>query len=274
MKKISILIVLMIICLSFSQSLTAKDKMELPKIETYNSSKSNVKFTVTEFKEDGSIDTKIIECPEKDAKKIIDELNETINPNEILNIYKKYGIIRENVSLEEFHQGMIKKSKTEKLEKFSKTITGNDKKYMDVELDGKIINSMCLVFTPFLYGVLNIPLGLTFFTNKINNFLYQNFNKFMLPSVDLMNTVFTMGGAIVALNGSFPDDVAVGFFLSFILIGFVGIVVSNNFGWTYFTPIKYSEQIIGYTAFVCGFGLFFDFPPDPLVSGLVGGIGR
>ena len=89
-----------------------------------------------------------------------------------------------------------------------------------------------------------------------------------------MNTVFTMAGTIVALNGILPDDVAVGFFLSFILIGFVGIVVSNNFGWMYFTPIKYSEQIIGYTAFVCGFGLFFDVPPDPLVTGYIGGIRR
>ena len=258
----------MIICLSFSQSLIAKDKVELSKIATYGSSKSNVKFTVTEFKEDGSIDTKIIACPEKDAKKIIDELNETINPNEILNIYKKYGIIRENASLEQFHQGMIKKSKTGKLEELSKNIVENDEKYMDVEFDGKIINSMCLVFTPFMYVVLNIPLGLTFFTNKINNFLYQTFNKFMLPSVDLMNTVFTMAGAIFAWNGILPDDATYGLFLSFILVGFVGIVVSNNFRWTYFTPIKYSEQIIGYTAFVYGLGLFFDVPPDPLFSGL------
>lgn len=269
MKKISILIVLMIICLSFSQSLTAKDKVEFSKMATYDSSKSNVKFTVTEFKEDGSIDTKIIACPEKDAKKLIDELNETIDPDEVLNIYKKYGIVGENASLEEFHKGMIKKSKAEKLEKFSKTIVGNDKKNMDNKFDGKIINSMCLVFTPFLYGVLNIPLGLTFFTNKINNFLYQNFNKTMLPSVDLMNTVFTMGGAIVALNGILPDDIAVGVFLSFILIGFVGIVVSNNFAWTYFTPIKYAEQIIGYTAFVCGFGIFINVPVPPLLQNLL-----
>ena len=260
-KLITIILIFLFISLSVSASITADKEVDLNIKSNQIDSDNCVEFIVTEFKANSSISTTKYEFPRDQAREILEEIATTTDANETLTIYKKHGIIKQYVTLEKLQTGMFEKAKKmnltyDRLEEFSNKI------FLDKTIIGRksFKNFFCRIYTPYLYGIFNILIGLSLITNILNNYLH-NQNKLLLPSIDLINVILSLGGSVIVGKGLFPDDYAIGLFLRFMMIGFVGIIISNNAGLTYFLPVKYSEQIIGFTAFACGTA--HSFIPSP-----------
>jgi len=218
----------------------------------------DVKFEVIEFKSDGTIEKTIVELTIEESNEFKNKLKETNTYEEKLSLYKKYGLIPEDVTIEKLKKGMQEKAERYGLteEKLSQ-ITDND---FPILSDFEIfeINTMCAVIGLNI-GTFRLILGLSTITRAVNAYLlyYSIICKLLkleifVPSIDLINSQMGFIGNIHAINGIFPDiDLDIMMFGILGMLCFVGFYIHGSDYWPlWFFPIfTVFELFFGYAAF-------------------------
>jgi hypothetical protein len=261
MKKIisSIVIVILLLgtliapCLNAEIYKKTNEKKPLGKVK-------EVSFEVIEFKSDGTKEIKIVEMTIQESKELKNKLKEISTSDEKLSLYKEYGLIPEDVTLEKLKKGMNERAESIGLseEKLSQISEKNFNILTDFDFFG--INSRCSVI-----GSNGCPLrlifGLSTITRVINCYLlfYSYFLNFLnlniiVPSIDLINSHLGFIISFQALNGLHPDINLDGLSIFGILgmIGFVGFYVHASDYWPFFLlpVLTFMDAFFGYSALV------------------------
>jgi hypothetical protein len=220
----------------------------------------DVEFEVIEFKSDGSIEKTIVKLTLEESNELKFKLKEIKNSEEKLFLYKEYGIIPEDVTLEKLKKGMQEKAErfglTEEI--LSRITKKNFPILSDFEHFG--INSRCFVFGSNGFP-LRLIFGLSSFTRIINCYLqfyskilnFLNLNLFV-PSIDLINSHLGFIISFQALDGKYPDINFDGMSIAGILlmIGFVGFYfhASEYFPFFLLPIFTFMDTFVGYSAFI------------------------
>jgi len=235
MKKILVVIVvLLFIGVIFAPSINANVRKEIL-----------VRFPVTEYKEDGTKETSIIKMSWSDLMVLKTKLQTAKDSEEILLLYKEYGLVPKDASLSKMRNGMLRLAErlNVSVEKISLLISSN--KSLKQKGFGFAVNLQSFVsLLGFLF--VNVPIGLSFITGPINAIIktillllgYPEVYLF-IPSVDILQFYFMpVISYLTAINGKMPDFEMqkviclligfVGFFLQFPILSFTG----STFGYS------------------------------------------
>lgn len=198
---------------------------EKSKLSYESSHQELIEITVSEYKPDGTLEEKTIKMPIEKAEEIKEKLMEVKDLGERLSIWKEYGLIHKDVTLEKLRKGMEEKAQGMGLtkEKMERIASNRPECYF--------LNFMCMV--KGLFGpTLNIPIGLSLLMGTIN-FLLFLFDLFgLLPengyisSIDLLDISIGGAGYVSTWQGILPYNGCMGDRLFIVLLGFVGFYIS------------------------------------------------
>lgn len=223
-KGLVFAVIILFIGVAFSPSFYAESLEPLnPEITPVNN--KNVGFEVIEFKPDGTIEKTIVKLKLEEAKEFGKKLKDIKTAEGKLSIFKEYGFIPEEVTLETLKLGMEEQAKRidltgEKLKQFVEYRASFFKSnYVK-------INIKCYVQGENFFP-LRLIIGLSSITRAINAFLLPFFSPHIfIPSVDLLNTQFGLFNGISAKDGLLNDIFYKYFFGSYAMLGFVGYYVN------------------------------------------------
>ena len=255
-KGLAIAIIVLFICVAVSPGFYAEGVKPLkPKINPF--SNKSVNFEVIEFKSDGIKEKTIVELTYEEAKEFGRKLKDIKTAEEELSIYKEYGFISEDVTLEKLKLGMLEKAQRNDLteEKLKQYM---EKGFSLIPKPNFNINLNCLVQGQNI-GPFRLILGLSSITRVINLILWTRFNIHnLVPSVDLLNT--QVGGLleISAIDGLLNDInyyLFGGFFLMLCFVGYYINLLGFPFPYFWILPfITLFDSWFGYAAFVATVG--------------------
>ena len=226
-----------------------------------NHSSSSIKnkmipIVVSEFKFDGTIEKKTMIISAQKLEEFRGELRSHNGEDERLRLYKEYGLIPHDVTIEYLKIGMEKKIRSmnlnkTNLEEISEIIDSRNTLQPGRNGWRSDRNIMCFVTGDFMVGV-KFLLGLSFVTSVINaaKTLYYDMgfidNYTYSPSIDLVQLHLSTMITLSTSKGLLPNFYANGMYARTIMIGFVGYYVS-------YAPrffLEFGGEFIGYAAYV------------------------
>lgn len=220
-----------------------------------------VKFKVTEYKSDGTIENTIVKITQEKANDLKNKLENIKTSGEKLSLYKKYGLIPEDVTLEKLKAGMKEKAERNGLtkDKLNKIIeNGILKRNYSMET-----NQMCYISVT-QKSYLRLLFGLSFFTRLINAYIWSNLDlNFYIPSIDLINTHLGFYNDINVKNGSSDDIYYKSYFGVIAMLFFVGFYVheSDSLFFWFFPFLTNTDCWFGYAALVILYGAEIECGP-------------
>jgi len=247
-------IIILFLGVSISPSLNASINEKITNNITYGRIGQVVKFKVTEFKSDGTIDKTIVEMSLNDAKELETKLNNMKTYEDKLSLYKRYGLIPEDVTLEQLKAGMIEKAERNGLtEDILNQIIERifSKRNYSLEL-----NQMCYISTT-QKSYLRLLFGLSLITRAINAYIWSNLDlDFYVPSIDLLNTHLGFYNDINAKDGRSDDIYYESFFGVVAMLCFVGYYVheSDSMLFWFFPFLTHTDSWFGYSALTIVYG--------------------
>ena len=254
-KTLIIGIVILFLSVSVSPGLNARINEKLTE-EIYTRGKGQVvTFKVTEFKSDGTTEKTVVEITHEEAKELKNKLKNIKTSGEQLSLYKKYGLIPEDVTLEQLKTGMKEKAERNGLteDKLNQLI---EKVFSKRNYSLKL-NQMCYVSVT-QQSYLRLIFGLSFITRAINAFIWSNLDlNFYVPSIDLLNSHLGFFDDINVKNG-LSDNIyySTTFFGIVAMLCFVGFYIheSDSLLFWFFPFLTHTESWFGYAAFVIVYG--------------------
>lgn len=253
-KTFIIGIIILFLGVSISPSLNASINEKLTNNINNHGLGQVVKFKVTEFKSDGTTEKTVVEMTIKDAKELETKLKNMKAYEDKLSLYKRYGLIPEDVTLEQLKVGMIEKAKRNGLteEKLNQLIEGifSQRNY-SLEL-----NQMCYVSVT-QKSYLRLLFGLSLITRAINAYIWSKLDlDFYVPSIDLLNTHLGFYNDINAKNGLSDDIYYESFFGVVAMLCFVGYYVheSDSMLFWFFPFLTHTDSWFGYAALAFIYG--------------------
>ena len=254
-KTIIIGLTLLLIGVSVAPSLNANINKNLTEQINIRGRDQTVKYKVTEFKSDGSIEKTVVEMTQLEAKGLENRLKNIKSYDEKLSLYKKYGLIPEDVTLEKLKAGMKEKAKRYGLteDKLNQIIkNGILQRNYTMET-----NQMCYVSIN-QKSYLRLLFGLSFITRIINAYIWSNLDLgFYLPSIDLLNAHLGFYNDINVKNGS-SDDIFYdsSYFGIIAMLCFVGYYIhgSDSLLFWFLPFLTHTDSWFGYAALVIVYG--------------------
>ena len=251
-KLLAITIILLFIDLALAPGINAVvEKKNLPPRD-----EKLVRLLVTEYKPDGTRESKIVRLPESQASEMRERLKTVEDLDERLSIYKEYELISKDVTSDKLKEGMEERTKQLGLtnEKLKGMLTSN--KILNCNNGPiEVLNYACEVAALAAYG-LPLIIGLSFITARINFFLIFGFPipPFLLPSFDLVDIYFAIAGYLGTTNGTLPDFYIELGPIFLMLVGFVGFSIAS---FLFILPTDF----VGYAAMAYAKGKEFVGPP-------------
>lgn len=255
MKKeilIAIGIILMFFCVGIQPAfadISFKSGEEYPTLK-----ERDFKFDVYEFKPDGSTEKTIVELSLKEAKKFKNKLRNINSSEERLSLYKQYGFIPEDVTLEKLKYGMEEKAKRNGLTKEKLRQLINKSTYFKYILK---LDIMCLTEGNNM-GPFRLILGSSSITRGLNAFIFNLLGPdYYIPSIDVLNIQIGMIYDVIVKDGLFKDY-HFGNGLGIVaMLSFVGYYIHGSGAfWLWFSPIfTLSDSWFGYCAFLILLGV-------------------
>jgi hypothetical protein len=194
---------------------TLYDKTEM----SYESKAETLtEIEVNEYKSDGSIETKLVVLTSEMVNNLKQILLVAKNSEERFSILKEYGLIPQEVSLEELREGMREKAK---LNEFTKELPRKDilqYEGVDTLLPPVLLTFFSRVDAVYFMGN-SIRIGLTPITMLINRLLGSN-----IPGIDLVDVCWGALG-IISTRGVLGQHSLVCIPSIIFLAGFVGYSV-------------------------------------------------
>jgi hypothetical protein len=221
-----------------------------------------VEIPVVEYNKNGEIKKTIVEITHEQLKKLRKELQEVDSIEDRLSIYKKYNLIPQDVTTEKLHEGIEERAKKMGFTKkrIQDIVNFYKAKLSIFEIFNLLISFMCSVSCSTGVG-LRLYFGLSWPISLINGMNYWWLDKRdqLYPSVDAVNIgVGLLGG--METQGLLFSQSAGYEVMFYLMIGFVGYAVG-----IFPIPIRRiligAEELLGYSVFVCSFGLPFHGPP-------------
>ncbi|MFW6121071.1 MAG: hypothetical protein ACOC80_09270 [Petrotogales bacterium] len=258
-KSLVVAVICLFIGLAFAPSINANINAKPTEDITAVGKGRLVKLGVTEFKPNGTTEKTIVKMTFEEAKELKNKLKDIKSSDERLSLYKEYGLIPEDVTLEKLKAGMKEKAKRNGLTE-EELAQLNGPLHIFPSLIFHARNKYCYVSGENNLG-LRLILGLSAFTRIINWFIWNFLQKNLVPSIDLLNTQIGLGVGVNAKNGHLPN---IGFFGPGItmMLGFVGFYINAFplFG-PHFLPFLVAwDSWFGYAAYVGVTGYDLDWP--------------
>jgi hypothetical protein len=245
MKKVLIIsIILLFIGIAFAPSLGGNE------INTRLESELTT-ISISTYKKDGTVEKTTVKLCKEEAFDLAKRLKNTNDYKKRFSLFKKYGIIPNDVTREQLRQKMLDYADQMGITRknidtiFKKIVDGRNGP--DRWFAANYLNAIEGMFV-FNY---NLPLGLSMFTGTPNLALYA-MGKDMFPSADFLYAAISPLGIYEFLDGELPDFhlLSLG---AFVLIGFVGYVASSPlFG--------IAGYMVGYAVASFAFGLIYMGP--------------
>ena len=253
-KCLAVGIILLFVGIACSPVTNAGNIQEISTINRYPE-KGLVRVHCYEYKSDGVIEETLILLPKSEHLKMTQALLLTTSMDEKLEVYKTYGIIPSNETIqkmrEKYDQYLIMKN-------INVSAIQEYRSHLKTAFPPRfILNLNCKIEAGGSFGI-NINLGtnaITQFWNAIAlyNYVINGIAPFYLPGIDL--GAFSLGilGFVDVSEGTFPDKYERLAFFSMILLGFVGYYIEViplpifNIG---------SAGYFGYTVFVLAIGTY------------------
>jgi hypothetical protein len=191
-----------------------------------------VRVNCYEFKSNGSIEKTTIMLPKSEHLQMRKALSSTTSSEERLEVYKKYGVLPANVTIqkikEDYEQYLqAKKINVAAIRKYANT--HKTKPLFDIT-----INFNCRIDAIITLGI-SIDFGTNAIVQYWNSIVYLYYGlfydpallKWFLPGIDIGVFSNTLSGIIQTWNGTFPDTYSGPLFLKMILLGFVGYYLED-----------------------------------------------
>jgi hypothetical protein len=224
---VSILAIFVIILFGFSISSSSlmASRVYLTQNEREALSSKHVLFEIRNFKEDGSIEVEKMVTTYGKALNIFSHLNSSMKWNDT--------VIRSMTSTKE------------------------------VDFNGIVFNRNCDIIEDTM-GCVNLFIGTSAIASRLNLYLFAKYNFRGFKSYDLLGVSLSLGGVLIAINGSRPDDALIGFSILRIYVGFVGYMASASF-FAGFTddvnallipcPFKFEQVFLGHALLYLAIGV-------------------
>lgn len=219
-KWLAVGIILLFVGVTIAPTIDANNNTIVSKQLSLPTSEDIVPIIVLEYKADGTIGKSIVKMSGNDAEKLRIELDGTDDTSLRLSIYKKYGLIPQNVTLETLRVGLTKNAQRLGLtQQRLEQIASKDRNlflHQENQMSLKCINinMFCDVDGWFSLFIL-LPLGFSFFTFLI-------FHNWKFKILDIRDSIFSLLSGIKTTNGLLPDFYSE-HSLSFTkIIGFIG----------------------------------------------------
>ena len=214
-KELAAVVILLFVGVAFAPGFTA----EIPTVSDGDS--KLVEIAVYEIKSDGSREKTIVEMSSEYATELQEKLRDAKDFEEQLLIYKDYGLIPQNITLEILRAGMEEKMRQmnvtrAELEEIANASVSDD--------DAFGMNLMCEVSGGIILAV-KLFIGSSIFTNLINMLLFDFYYPPLL-SIDFFDKFFGLIGDMDMTNGLSDDCDCDGWFVFMRLAGFVGYMTS------------------------------------------------
>jgi hypothetical protein len=187
-----------------------------------------VRVNCYEFKSDGTIEKTTIMLPKSEHFQMRKSLSLTTSTEERLEVYKKFGVLPANVTIQKIKKGYNHYLQTKKINVAAIRKYANSRKTSP--LLNVIINFNCRIDAIITLGI-SVDFGanaIIKYWNAIVAFLYYlHFNLFYLPGIDLGVISSSLSGIVQTWNGTFPDSYTGLLFLKMIILGFVGYYLED-----------------------------------------------
>jgi hypothetical protein len=192
--------------------------------EDLDDSSSDVVFKevlVSRHRADGTVERNVVKISDDQFDDFVYELGRKDTLSEKFEVYRRYGLVSEDVSFDELGADI------QVNEGFSGLVQYLVKRLTRLRPHGGMfssetvvdMNSQCEVF-----GIINDGMkyfiGLSAITSFINFLLWHRFQHF--PSADLLDVYAADWGRLDAVNGTMPDFHTTYGFIFILLVGFVG----------------------------------------------------
>ena len=226
-KGLAVGIILLFIGIACSPVINANKVDELFKVKQ-NPEDKLVQVNCYEFKSDGSIEKTTILLPKSEHLKMTQALSLTTSIEERLEVYKKYGVLPSNVSIQKIKENYDQYLNAKKIN--VPAIQEYAENYKNIRPLGIWMNTHCKISASIGLGI-NINFGMSAITqwwNVIAALIYQwryMYIWLFLPGIDLSAFSFCVGAFIETWDGIFPDSSWDLDFCTMILLGFVGYYV-------------------------------------------------
>ena len=218
-KWLAVGIILLFVGIAYEPTIDANNTI-VSKQFLRPTSEDIVPITVWEYQADGTIGKSIVKLSGNEAKKLRIELDGTNDISIRVSIYKKYGLIPQNVTLETLRAGLIKNAQRLGLtQQRLEQIASNDRNLFfrqknQMSLKCININMFCDVEGDFLMSVL-LPMGLSLFT-------YYILRHYEFKILDIRDSILSLFSGIVTTNGLLPDFWSQHAWSFTKIIGFIG----------------------------------------------------
>jgi len=212
-KSLAVCIILLFVAITFSPIINAQNNTIVSKSFSIPEKENTVSITVLEYKADGTIGKSVVKLPKIQADRLRSELNNVKDLDTRLSLYKKYNLIPQDVTAETLRVGLERAQMMyPEIKRLQKLIANSDGRHF-------LFNFNCGVDGDIGYGLRFLG-GLSLITCILNGI--NPYNESLLPSIDLFQILFGIGGALHTYNGTLPETWSAGFWYAIFLLGFVG----------------------------------------------------
>lgn len=225
-KGLAVGIIFLFISLAFTPFVSAYQQTEV--ISSHTSSKGGiVRLIVSEYRADGSIKRVPFVMSRDEFNSMKNELKGTKLIDGQLSVYKKYGLIPENVSGEKLQQGMMEKAEKMGFSQSQINVLSSQNQVVSLSRRPRWF-LISMDFFSSVDGVLMFNFkfhdGLSVLTSPINVlFLYSHFygnTSFYLHSADIIDVFLSASGDITTRRHDISDEV-----IAVVMSGFVGYMI-------------------------------------------------
>ena len=219
-KWLAIGIILLFVGVTIAPTIYANNNTTVSKQFLLPKNEDIVPITVLEYKADGTIRKSIVKLSGNDVEKLRIELDGADDTSLQLSIYKKYGLIPQNVTMETLRTGLTKNAqrmgltqqKLEQLASKDRNLFFSQENQMSLKCIN--INMFCDVEGDFIMSVL-LPMGLSLFT-------YYILRYYEFKILDIRDSILSLFSGIVTTNGLLPDFWSQHAWSFTKIIGFIG----------------------------------------------------
>jgi hypothetical protein len=228
-KSLAIGIIFLFIGVAVAPSINAKINDQLIQERLPSATTKTIKVIRYEYKSDGSIDKKVLEVPQNEFRTFQDEFRFAKTMEEKLDLYKKYDLVPQNVSMDTLRKNFneyvqrINTSKTS-IENYAQNINTIQhlKRSSYIQI---VVNTDCYVDGGDVFTV-RFTLGLSSIIGRINFLIYVVLQKgyfpdYLLPSSDLFMLHISGLGEIYT-EGKLGERDCYGSPFFLLMTGFVG----------------------------------------------------
>lgn len=260
-KWMAVGIILLFGGIAYAPTIDANNNTIVSKQVSLPTSEDIVPITVLEYKADGTIGKSIVKMSGDEAEKLRIELGGTDDLSLRLSIYKKYGLIPQDVTLETLRAGLTKNAQRLGLTRQRlEHIASKDRNFFlhqenQMSLKCININMFCDVHGEFTIYIL-LPMGFSLFTFYI-------LRDYETKILDIRDSILSLVSNITTTNGLLPDFWSKHSWSFTKIIGFIGY-------YTYFPgeppfPMR-SITCIGSALYIRTFGTYIGPHTDYSIS--------